>query len=182
MVLRLTTDIAGVELRAWIPADVPTLVLHGDDRGIWRNLTERFPSPYTEADAHNWVATASEPSPDTHLAITCDGEAIGGIGLIAGVDVALLTAQFGYWLGKRYWGRGIATAAARAMLDFARERTDFARLEAPVFAWNPASMRVLEKVGFERESLRRRSVFKDGKLIDSVLYVCLIDRPDRPAA
>ena len=63
-----------------------------------------------------------------------------------------------------------------------REQTDFARLEAPVFAWNPASMRVLQKVGFERESLRRRSVFKDGKLIDSALYVYLIDRPDRPAA
>jgi ribosomal-protein-alanine N-acetyltransferase len=182
MVVRLTTDVAGVELRCWLPDDVPTLVLHADDRGIWRNLTEGFPSPYTEADAHNWVATANEPSRGTHLAITFDGTAIGGIGLIAGVDVAWLTAQFGYWLGRRYWGRGIATAAARAMLVFAREQAGFARLEAPVFAWNPASMRVLEKVGFERQSLRRRSVFKDGKLIDSVLYVCLIDRPDRPAA
>ena len=44
------------------------------------------------------------------------------------------------------------------------------RLETPVFAWNPASMRVLEKCGFVREGVMRKSVFKDGELIDSVLY------------
>jgi ribosomal-protein-alanine N-acetyltransferase len=182
MVDRLGTDIEGVELRCWLPDDVPTLALHADDRGIWRNLTEAFPSPYTEANARSWVAAAIQPSRDTHLAITVNGKAVGGIGLIAGIDVGLLTAQFGYWIGRRHWGCGIATAAARAMLNHAREQTDFARLEAPVFAWNPASMRVLQKVGFERESLRRRSVFKDGKLIDSALYVYLIDRPNRPTA
>lgn len=177
MAMRLTTGLAGVELRRWLQDDVPSLIVHADDRAVWRNLTERFPSPYTEADARDWVAAVDERRRDTHLAITLDGMAIGGIGLIAGTDVGVLTAQFGYWLGKRNWGRGIATAAARALLTFVREQTDFVRLEAPVFAWNPASMRVLEKVGFERESLRRRSVFKDGQLIDSVLYVCLIDRP-----
>ena len=46
----------------------------------------------------------------------------------------------------------------------------FRRLEAPVFAWNPASMRVLEKSGFVREATLRQSVTKDGELIDSVLY------------
>ncbi len=46
----------------------------------------------------------------------------------------------------------------------------FARLQASVFAWNPASMRVLEKAGFVREGVLRHSVTKDGCLIDSVLY------------
>ena len=49
-----------------------------------------------------------------------------------------------------------------------------ARLQAPVFAWNPASMRVLEKVGFHREAVLRKSVFKDGQLIDSVLYALIL--------
>jgi [ribosomal protein S5]-alanine N-acetyltransferase len=48
------------------------------------------------------------------------------------------------------------------------------RLEAPVFAWNPASMRVLEKIGFEREGTLRKSVYKDGQIIDCMLYALLI--------
>jgi RimJ/RimL family protein N-acetyltransferase len=48
------------------------------------------------------------------------------------------------------------------------------RLESPVFEWNPASMRVLEKSGFVREAALKASVFKDGQLIDSVVYA-LID-------
>ena len=47
---------------------------------------------------------------------------------------------------------------------------DLVRIDAAVFAWNPASMRVLEKCGFVREGVLRRSIFKDGQLIDSVLY------------
>ena len=62
------------------------------------------------------------------------------------------------------------TAAVRAMSDHAFSPLGFCRIETPVFAWNPASMRVLEKCGFVREGVLRQSVFKDGELIDSVLY------------
>ena len=48
------------------------------------------------------------------------------------------------------------------------------RLQAPVFEWNPRSMRVLEKIGFKREAVLRKSVFKDGELIDSMLYVYIV--------
>ena len=67
-------------------------------------------------------------------------------------------------------GRGIANAAARSLGDQLLGAGTFARLQATVFAWNPASMRVLEKAGFVREGLLRHSVTKDGCLIDSVLY------------
>ena len=63
--------------------------------------------------------------------------------------------------------------AVRAIVAHATGALGFARLEAPVFAWNPASMRVLEKCGFDREAVMRKSVFKDGELIDSVLYAKL---------
>ena len=52
--------------------------------------------------------------------------------------------------------------------------SQFARLEAPVFGWNPASMRVLEKAGFVREGVLKRSVFKDVQLIDSVLFALIL--------
>ena len=62
------------------------------------------------------------------------------------------------------------TAAVKATADYIFGHFDMERLEAPVFEWNPASMRVLEKCGFLREGVLRRSVVKDGRLISSVLY------------
>jgi ribosomal-protein-alanine N-acetyltransferase len=62
------------------------------------------------------------------------------------------------------------TAAVRATSEYMFRHFDIERLEASVFAWNPASMRVLEKCGFAREGVLRRSVLKDGQLIDSVVY------------
>jgi len=103
-------------------------------------------------------------------AIEVEASAVGGIGVILGEGVHERSGQFGYWLGEPYWGRGIMTAAVRATSEYVMSRFGLLRLEAPVFEWNPASMRVLEKCGFVREGVLRRSVFKDGRIIDSVLY------------
>jgi RimJ/RimL family protein N-acetyltransferase len=65
------------------------------------------------------------------------------------------------------------SAAVRATVEYVFSRTDVVRLEAPVFEWNPASMRLLEKCGFMREGVLRRSAFKDGQLIDTVLYALI---------
>ena len=61
------------------------------------------------------------------------------------------------------------------MIAYALFGNEFARLEARVFAWNPASMRVLEKVGFVREGVLRYSIFKDSQILDSVLYALVRD-------
>lgn len=171
--MNLNTEITSCTLRPWRPTDKPALVLHANDRSIWRNLTDMFPHPYTEADAEAWFHIASQPGPSLQLAIALEDEAVGGIGLRAGAGVYRKTAQFGYWLGQAFWGRGLATAAARTMRQHAFSHTEFVRLEAPVFAWNPASMRVLQKAGFYQESIRESSVFKDGQLISSFMYVAV---------
>ncbi|MGE4073608.1 MAG: GNAT family N-acetyltransferase [Lysobacterales bacterium] len=170
----LETDKPGLRLRPWQIADKASLVEQANNRTIWRNLTDTFPSPYTEADADFWIAHANRPTRSQHLAIELQGRAVGAIGVIAGEGVHQRTGKFGYWLGEAFWGQGIVTATGRALVAHVRSGGDFARLEAPVFAWNPASMRVLEKLGFEREGLLRDSVWKDGELIDSVLYALLI--------
>lgn len=169
----LATALDGVRLRPWRSGDQGALVALADDRRIWRNMTERFPHPYTRADADRWLAFNVDPGRDRHLAIEVGGELAGGVGAMAGDGVRRATAEFGYWLGHRFWGRGIASASARALADDLERSGAFERLEAGVFAWNPASMRVLERAGFEREAVLRRSVSKDGELIDSVLYVRL---------
>ena len=170
--MELRTDLQDCVLRPWVSSDKHHLVLHANNKSVWRNLLESFPHPYLESDATSWIAHA-EGNPGLHFAIEFRGTAVGGIGLVPQSGVALHTAHFGYWLGESLWGRGIATAAARSMAAYAFQTFPLARLEAPVFAWNPASMRVLEKAGFSKEGVLRRSVFKDGQLIDSVLYARL---------
>jgi len=166
----LPTALPGCVLRPWRAADKPDLVRHADNRRVWRNMTHTFPHPYTEADADAWLEIASRPGPSIHLAIEVDGVAAGGIGAIAGEGIHGATALFGYWLGEPFWGRGIATAAANTLAGHIGTQGRFARLEAQVFAWNPASMRVLEKAGFTREAVLRCAVTKDATLIDAVLY------------
>ena len=157
-------------VREWRPSDKASLVRAADNRNVWRNLTDAFPHPYTDADAEIWIAVARKMATPTHWAVEVDGAAVGGIGFEAGEGVYAKCGRFGYWLGQPYWGRGVMTAAVRATSEYVFGRFDVVRLEAPVFEWNPASMRVLEKSGFVREGVLRQSVFKDGELIDAVLY------------
>jgi len=168
--MKIPTNHPGCCLRPWTTDDKPALVHNANNRKVWRNLTDTFPHPYTEADADFWIGFANQAAPIIHLAIEVDGKAVGGIGIIAGQGIARHTGLFGYWLGEAHWGKGIATAAAHAMCTRAFSGSQFERLEAQVFAWNPASMHVLEKVGFVREGVHRRSVFKDGQFTDGVMY------------
>jgi RimJ/RimL family protein N-acetyltransferase len=173
----LPTAIAGCVLRPWRAADKADLVRHANNRRVWRNMTHRFPHPYTAADADLWLDIAADPGASLQLAIEVDGVAAGGIGAIAGEGIFQATAQFGYWLGEPFWGRGIASAAARTLADTIGGAGLFARLEAQVFEWNPASMRVLEKAGFTRDAVLRCAATKDGRLIDTVLYSRVFPAP-----
>jgi RimJ/RimL family protein N-acetyltransferase len=166
--MRLTT--ASCVIRDWELTDKASLVRHADNRAVWRNLRDRFPHPYTGADADYWLTRCATMSPSTHWAIEVEGEAVGSIGFDLGEDVHARSGEFGYWLGERYWGRGIMSTAVAAVVPHVLEQGPISRLHASVFEWNPASMRVLEKCGFEREGVLRKSVFKDGCLIDAVLY------------
>lgn len=166
-------DLSRCTIRPWHRDDRDSLIHHGDNRRVWRNLTDMFPHPYTTVDADAWFGFVESQQPQLDFAIAVEGRAVGGIGFTPLAGVFRRTAGFGYWLGEAYWGRGIASEAATAMAGYGLQALDFARLEAGVFAWNPASMRVLEKAGFVKEGVLRRSVLKDGELIDRVLYARL---------
>jgi [ribosomal protein S5]-alanine N-acetyltransferase len=171
--MRIQTKLSNCWIRSWKPDDKLDLAQNANNRKIWLNLTDMFPHPYTEIDAEKWIQAANEPTLKTHLAIEFEGIAVGGIGIIGDDGVCCKTGDFGYWIGEPFWGKGIATAAAEAMVDYAFLNLPFARLQAGIFAWNPPSMRVLEKVGFVREGVLKQSVYKDGQLIDSVMYALI---------
>src|SRR5690606_14759279 len=166
-------DCGACIVRDWSEADKAVLPAIANDRGIWRNLAHRFPHPYTDAEAERWFEILGRMPVRTHWAIEVDGTLAGGIGVDIGEGVDARSGHFGYWLGRAFWGRGIMTAACRATAAFVLDRFELVRLEARVFAWNPASMRVLEKSGFEREGVLRRAICKDGEVIDAMLYARL---------
>jgi RimJ/RimL family protein N-acetyltransferase len=129
----------------------------------------RVPWPYTLDDAAAFLAVPRGAADARFLIMAHDGAAprlVGGIGLDAAADgIALL----GYWLTPDAWGRGYATEAGRAVLDMARHALPLRRLEARHHLDNPASGRVLRKLGFRE--IRREPSFSlaRGHHVDSAV-------------
>jgi RimJ/RimL family protein N-acetyltransferase len=150
--------------------DAPSLARYADNRNVWINLRDRFPHPYTLADAEGFIERNLAADPETVFAIEVDGEAVGGIGYGLQKDVERLTAEIGYWLGEPFWNRGIMTEALIAVTAHAICSHGLVRLYGTPFEWNDASVRVLEKAGYRREGRLSRAAVKDGRIIDLLLY------------
>lgn len=157
-------------IRSWRYDDLDALVRHANNRKVWRNLRDAFPHPYTREDGENWLAMALSQDPATNFAIAVDDEAIGGIGLELKSDVFRRSTEIGYWIGERFWGRGIATEAVAALTSWGFANLDIERIYAGVFSWNPASSRVLEKVGYTFEGRLHNAIYKDGRVLDELVY------------
>ncbi len=157
-------------IRPWRLDDAESLAKHANNRKIWLTVRDLFPHPYTIQDAHEFLRRAMSEQPEMKFCVEIDGAAVGGIGVHPGQDVYRLTATMGYWLGEQFWGRGIMTEAVAAVTDFCFKNFPLRRISAEVFTSNPASARVLEKAGFIFEGRLKNHVFKDGKLLDSLLY------------
>jgi RimJ/RimL family protein N-acetyltransferase len=163
-------DAGPCRVRSWTAADAAAIVPLADDRTVSAMLRDRFPFPYGLPDAEIFLANALAKRPETDFAVEVEGAVAGGIGFVPGADIDRVSAEVGYWLGARFWGRGIATAAVEAATRRAFGAYGLTRVFAQTFADNRASCRVLEKAGFVREGLLRDAVVKDGLLHDIALY------------
>lgn len=163
-----------VVLRPWREDDVSELAALADNRAVARNLSHLFPHPYRRSDAVDWVTMNRGPSPRLlSWAIEAEGRLVGGGGLNPGEGVFARTAEIGYWIGEPFWGRGFASGFVKAVADWAFRERDWMRIEAFVYAWNPTSMRVLEKSGFSREGFHPASVERFGEIGDRVSFALL---------
>lgn len=140
---------------------------------ISRNLRDGFPNPYTLADAENFLQRFSDQDPVTFFGIDFNGEYVGNISLVPGQDVYRKSAEIGYFIGEPYWNKGIVTKAVNLISEYGFNHLDIVRIHTGVFEYNAASMHVLEKCGFVKEAVFRKSVFKQGKLWDEVRYAKL---------
>jgi RimJ/RimL family protein N-acetyltransferase len=96
--------------------------------------------------------------------------AVGGIGLEGVGRSPPHRAEIGYWLAKPFWGRGVMTAAVRAVCTHAFDELGLGKITAHVFSFNEASARVLVKAGFEQEGFLKRHYVKDGRPLDAKVF------------
>ncbi|MEP7014544.1 MAG: GNAT family protein [Verrucomicrobiota bacterium] len=162
-------------IRDWCPEDAVSLAKHANNRKIWLGVRDLFPNPYTIEAAQEFLQKATTEKPTRKFCIEVDGEASGDIGIRIGEDVHRQTAELGYWLGQEFWGKGVMSEAAAAFTEYCFENFQLQRIHAQCFANNPASNRVLEKIGFVFEGRLRKNAIKDGKVLDSLLYAKIKD-------
>ena len=135
-----------IDLREWRLEDAPDLAAAINNKRVQDNLRDGIPYPYTEKDAKEFISAMLSAKKDTQyaFAITCDGKAIGSIGVFRRDNVHRLTGELGYYIAEPYWGKGVMTEAVRQMRDYIFENTDIVRIFAEPYANNTASCRVLE--------------------------------------
>ena len=131
----------------WIQ-DAPALFEAIGDQRIVRNLATA-PWPYRPEDAEAWLATERKASEPSLLIFRCTDSAPELIGAVGFGRKPSGGIEFGYWIARYHWGRGYATEAGRAVLATARGSLQLRRLDSGHFLDNPASGRVLEKLGFK---------------------------------
>ena len=158
--------------------DAPVLERLAGAREI-ADTTISIPHPYTRADAERFIAfqrEAASRGDETVFGIRlrAGGELLGCVSLRE-IDRVHLQAELGYWIGVPHWGRGYATEAAQAVVGYGFGTLGLNRIYAHHMARNPASGRVLERVGMRREGVLRQRVRKWGRFEDVVVYAVLRD-------
>jgi ribosomal-protein-alanine N-acetyltransferase len=151
--------------------DAPSLQKHADNPNVPAYLLDRFPSPYSLADAEAFIGLMLNQLTVTNFAIEINGEVAGGIGLEFRADVYRKSPLIGYWLSEQYWGRGVMTEAVKLITDYAFTHFDTICVMAFVFGKNRGSMRVLEKAGYVQQGVLKQSVIKGGEVMDEHIYV-----------
>jgi RimJ/RimL family protein N-acetyltransferase len=159
------------QLREWQLSDAASLAANANNINIWNNVRDRFPHPYFEENGRRFIEDAlTKPEPATDLAIVVDGKAVGGISIALHGDVEKVGAEIGYWLGESYWNKGIMTEAVKQMVEYAFDNFPLQKIYTPVFEFNAASIRVLQKAGFEREAVLKKAAIKNEKIVDLHYY------------
>ncbi len=165
-----------IKLRQLEIDDKTKLAELADNIKIWQNLRDYFPHPYKISDAEFFINLTKDEDPKQNFGIEYQGELCGVIGIILQKDVYRKSAEIGYWLGEQFWGKGIVSKAVGLIVTYGFKDLQLERIYSAVFENNIASMKVLEKNGFQKEGIFKKAVFKEGKLMDEHRYYLLKEK------
>ncbi len=174
-----------VLLRPFHTDDAVDLFSLINDRVI-AEFTRSIPYPYPEPLAAEWIANHESwwrTGKSAIFAICSTPAETADVGsamlqskpvLVGAIGLEIIPehehAELGYWIGRKFWNRGCCTVAGRLMLEFGFENLGLQRIHAHHMARNPASGRVLQKLGMSQEGLLRRHIKKWGRFEDIATY------------
>lgn len=154
--------------------DAESIAHFGNNHKIANKMRNVFPSPYTIDHAHAWINMNLMPENKNWVnAVEVEGKAVGVASVLFKDDIYKHSAEVGYWIGEPFWNKGIITEAVKALTEYTLQNTDLKRLYAEVFDNNKASARVLQKAGFTYECTHKKSIIKNGEIVDSHIYTII---------
>lgn len=163
-------------LRTWEESDAESLTLQLNNKKIWDNCRDALPYPYKLENAQAIIQAIRQKEGIHDFCIEVNGKAVGNIGFMPESDVQRFNAEVGYLIGEPYWNQGIVTEALLDAINYYFANTPIVRVFAFVFESNLASMRVLEKAGFRKIGIMRKSVYKNNRFQDAHYYELLAEK------
>jgi ribosomal-protein-alanine N-acetyltransferase len=175
MKVQPTLETEHLFLRPFDLSDAKRVQALAGDKDV-ASTTLAIPHPYGNGMAEDWIRThrgAFEKGELVNFAIVLrsTGELIGAIGLTLSQEH--VRAELGYWVGKPYWDQGYCTEAAREIIRYAFGSLALNRVQAMHLSRNPASGKVMRKIGMKHEGRRRQYILKWGFFEDVELYSLL---------
>ena len=174
----ITIETPRLILRPFKKEDVDQVVALCNDWELAKT-TLGLPYPYGPENFLPWMERHAQQFEDDiayEFAVTDKetGAVLGAISVM-GINMKHRHGELGYWLGAKYWNNGYATEAARALVDFCFKEKNFNKVFARHFAVNPASGRVMQKIGMKYEGTQRRHYYRNDTWQDVVFYGVLYD-------
>lgn len=135
--------------------------------------TTFLPHPYKDGEAERWIMSQYEDFKHNRMVnfaieLKETGALIGSIGLQ--LELLHQRAQLGFWVGMPYWNKGYCTEAAREVITFGFDKLRLNRIYAIHFGTNPASGRVLKKIGMSHEGTQKQHFIRFGQVEDAEMY------------
>ncbi|RLL48325.1 N-acetyltransferase [Oceanobacillus piezotolerans] len=135
--------------------------------------TTFLPHPYTIELAENWISSHSQLMKNGNafpfaVILKTENKLVGTMTIR--VDKLHNKGELAYWIGKEYWGKGIATEAAKTVLEFGFGELGLNRVWAPIMSKNKASSKVMEKIGLKYEGTLKQDILRWGKYEDVDVY------------
>lgn len=165
----------GFILRPYKKSDFVSLVKNAENKTIFKNFITDSISLNKEKEAKSFIKASIVGKANNYskndFVIDVDGLAVGVIGGYFKKDNVPLIFTFGYWLGQKYWNKGIISESLKIYTNYLfKTIKDLQRIEAAVFVWNDASKKVLKKNGFKFEGILRKNRKYRGKLINEYIF------------
>lgn len=167
---RLETERGDLVLEPWAREHKAGLLAAAGDERITTYMSDRFPYPYTDADADEWLGLCEAQDPPLSFATLLEGAVAGGVGGAPRDDISTGTAEIGWWLAPPHWNQGITTVVVRRYIRYCFEDLGLHRVDAGVFAPNAPSARVAEKAGLRLEGVAVDGYRKRGELFDRLQF------------